>query len=91
MRSGMGMPLGSHEETCPHGRWSWQPCEQCIAGANVPRIIPMSVEDALKAADTYKSTINGDLVQVLAAEVRRLRQIGGTGAVAVTNSGEASS
>jgi hypothetical protein len=27
----MGMPLGSHEETCPHGRWSWQPCEKCIA------------------------------------------------------------
>lgn len=38
------------------------------------QIIPMSVDEALKAADTYKSTMNGTMVDVLAAEVRRLQR-----------------
>lgn len=67
----MGLPLGSHEETCPHGKWSWQPCDKCIAaGTNMMQIIPMTVDDALKAADTYKSIMNGTMVDVLAKAVR---------------------
>jgi hypothetical protein len=23
--------LDVEENTCPHGKWSWQPCEKCIA------------------------------------------------------------
>jgi hypothetical protein len=38
------------------------------------QIIPMSVEQALKAAETYRSPTNGDMVSVLADEVRRLRE-----------------
>lgn len=37
------------------------------------QIIPMTVEQALKAADTYDSPVNGGMVGVLAAEVRRLQ------------------
>lgn len=38
------------------------------------QIIPMSLNEALKAADGYKSTINGTMVDVLASGVRRLHE-----------------
>jgi hypothetical protein len=37
------------------------------------QIIPMTVEQALKASETYASPINGDMMSVLAAEIRRLQ------------------
>jgi hypothetical protein len=37
--------------------------------------VPMTVDEALKAAETYMSTINGSMVDVLAREVVRLRAI----------------
>lgn len=39
------------------------------------QIVPMTVEQALKASETYASPINGDMVSVLAAEVRRLTEL----------------
>ena len=38
------------------------------------QIVPMTVEQALKASETYASPINGDMVIVLAAEGRRLQR-----------------
>lgn len=39
------------------------------------QVIPMTIEQALKAAETYNSPVNGGMVQVLANEVRRLTAI----------------
>lgn len=36
--------------------------------------IPMTLDEALKASDNYKSTTNGTMVDVLAAGVRRLHE-----------------
>lgn len=37
------------------------------------QVIPMTIDQALTAADGYSSPLNGSMVDVLASEVRRLR------------------
>jgi len=39
------------------------------------QMVPMTVDEALKAAETYTSGINGTMVDVLAREVKRLRAL----------------
>ena len=38
------------------------------------QIIPMSLDEALKASETYRSSVNGGMVDVLADGVRRLHE-----------------